>query len=88
MPGTLPGQSQKINSSQPELNDNWTKISYKRGRSTPEETEREAKHAKESEHWLDQIPLPIATQLYWRKKVKTNSRKPVLRTRQKLLQSI
>jgi hypothetical protein len=25
MPGSLPGQPQKINSSQPELNDNWTK---------------------------------------------------------------
>jgi hypothetical protein len=40
--------------SQPELNDNWTKVSYKRGRTTQEETERGAKHAKESEHWLNQ----------------------------------
>jgi hypothetical protein len=39
---------------QPELNGNWTKVSYKRGRSTQEETEREAKHAKESEHGLNQ----------------------------------
>jgi hypothetical protein len=39
---------------QPELNKNWTKVSYKRGRSTQEETEREAKHAKENEHWLNQ----------------------------------
>jgi hypothetical protein len=53
-PGSLPGQSQKMNSSQPELNDNWTKTSYKRRRSTQEGTEREAKHAKESEHWLNQ----------------------------------
>jgi hypothetical protein len=53
-PGSLPGQSQKINSSQPKLNDNWTKVSYKRGRSTQEENEREAKHTKESEHWLIQ----------------------------------
>jgi hypothetical protein len=36
-----------------ELNDNWTKVSYKRGRSTQEGTERETKHAKESEHWLN-----------------------------------
>jgi hypothetical protein len=43
-----------MNSSQPELNDNWTKVSYKRGRSTQEGTDREAKHAKESEHWLNQ----------------------------------
>jgi hypothetical protein len=53
MPDSLPAQSQKMNSSQPELNDNWTKVSYKRGRST-QETEREAKHTKQSEHWLNQ----------------------------------
>jgi hypothetical protein len=54
MPGSLPAQSQKVYSSQPELNDNLNKVSYKRGRSAQEETEREAKHAKESEHWLNQ----------------------------------
>jgi hypothetical protein len=54
MPGSLPGQSQQMNSSQPELNDNWTKVSQKRGRSTKEETEIEAKHTKEHEHWLNQ----------------------------------
>jgi hypothetical protein len=43
-----------MNSSQPELNGNWTKVSYKRGSSTQEGTEREAKHAKEREHWLNQ----------------------------------
>jgi hypothetical protein len=36
-----------MNSSQPELNDTWTKVWYKRSRSTQEGTEREAKHAKE-----------------------------------------
>jgi hypothetical protein len=59
MPGSLPAQSQKKYSSQPELNDNWTKASYKRGRSTQEETEREAKHAGSTK-----LPLPITTQLY------------------------
>jgi hypothetical protein len=54
VPGSLPGKSQKINYSQPELNDNWAKVSYKRGRSTQEGTAREAKHAKQSEHWLNQ----------------------------------
>jgi ATP-dependent 26S proteasome regulatory subunit len=44
----------KIYSSQPELNNNWTKVSYKRGRLTQEETEREAKHTTESKHWLNQ----------------------------------
>jgi hypothetical protein len=43
-PGNLHGKSQKINSSQPELNDSWTKVAYKRRRSTQEE----AKHAKEN----------------------------------------
>jgi hypothetical protein len=40
--------------SQPELNDNWTKVSYKRGRSTQVETERETMYAKKTEHWLNQ----------------------------------
>jgi hypothetical protein len=35
----------------PLLNDNWAKVSYKSGRSTQQGTEREAKHAKQSEHW-------------------------------------
>jgi hypothetical protein len=29
-------------------------VSYKRGTSTEDETEREAKHTKESKHWLNQ----------------------------------
>jgi hypothetical protein len=53
MPGSLTAQSQKKYSPQPELN-NWTKVSYKSHRSTEEETEREAKHTKGSEHWLNQ----------------------------------
>jgi hypothetical protein len=48
MSGSLPDQSQKMNSSKPELNDNWSKVSCKRGTPTQEGTEREAKHAKES----------------------------------------
>jgi hypothetical protein len=40
-------------SSQPELNDNWNKVSYKGGSKAQEGTEREAKLAKESEHWLN-----------------------------------
>jgi hypothetical protein len=42
-----------MNSSQPELNDNLTKILYKRGRSTQDGTDKEAKHAKQSGHWLN-----------------------------------
>jgi hypothetical protein len=60
------------------LNDNWNKVSYKIGRSTQEGTEREAKHATECGH-LTKLPLPTATQLYWKTEVK-NSRKPFLRT--------
>jgi hypothetical protein len=48
MPSSLPSQSQKMYSSEPELNIKWTKFSYNRGRSTREETDREAKHTKES----------------------------------------
>jgi hypothetical protein len=89
MPGTLPEQSQKMDLSQPDLNDNWTKVSYKIGRSTQEENEREAKHANESDHWLYQtLPFPIATLLYWKRKLKTSSRKLVLKTRPNLLQSM
>jgi hypothetical protein len=54
MPSSLPGQSQKMNSSQPVLNGNWTKVSYKRGRSIQEGIESEAEHAKESKRWLNQ----------------------------------
>jgi hypothetical protein len=39
---------------QPEFNNNWTEVSYKRDRSTQDETEGEAKHYKEREHWLNQ----------------------------------
>jgi hypothetical protein len=41
-------------SSQQELNSIWIKLSYKRGRSTQKETEREAKHTEGSKHWLNQ----------------------------------
>jgi hypothetical protein len=34
MQSSLPGQSQKMKYSRPELNDNWTKVSYKRGKAT------------------------------------------------------
>jgi hypothetical protein len=51
MSGSLPGQPQKMNSSQP---DNWTTVSYKRRRSTQDRTDKEAKHGKQSEHWLNQ----------------------------------
>jgi hypothetical protein len=74
--------------SQPELNDNWTKVSYKRGRTTQEENERGAKHAKKANTGSTRPPLPIAKQVYWKREVKTNSRKPVVRTLQNLLHSI
>jgi hypothetical protein len=51
---SFPAQSQKMFSSQSELNNHWTKVSKKRGRPTQEETERNAEQAKESEHWLKQ----------------------------------
>jgi hypothetical protein len=36
------------------INNKWTKVLYKSGRTTKEKSEREAKHTKESEHWLNQ----------------------------------
>jgi hypothetical protein len=33
-------------------NDNWTKVYYKRGRSSPDATEMESKHTKNTQHWL------------------------------------
>jgi hypothetical protein len=46
MPGSLPVQSQQMYSSQLESNNKWTKVSYNRGRSTQEKTERGAKQHK------------------------------------------
>jgi outer membrane cobalamin receptor len=46
MPGSFLAQSQKSYSQQE--SSNWTKVLYERGRSTQEETEREAKH------WINQ----------------------------------
>jgi hypothetical protein len=70
VPGSLPAKSQQMYSSQlsqqsqyhtpanaflshQELN-NWTKVTYKRARSTQDETERETKRTKESVHGLNQ----------------------------------
>jgi hypothetical protein len=53
MPGSSTCSVTKNLFSQLELN-KWTKVSYKRRRSTKEETEGKAKHTKESEHWLNQ----------------------------------
>jgi hypothetical protein len=68
MPGSLPAQSQQMYSSQQsqyhtqaiafpsqrELNNDWTQVSYKCGRSIQDETEREPKHSKEGLHWLNE----------------------------------
>jgi hypothetical protein len=65
MSGSLLAQSQQIYSSQQsqsqyntfpskqELNNNWTKVLYKQGRSTQDETERETKRT-EDVHWFKQ----------------------------------
>jgi hypothetical protein len=80
---SLSAQSRKIYFSQPELN-KWTKVSYQRGRSTQEESEREAKHAKEGEHWLNQTSTSNHYTALLEEEWKTNSRKPVLRARPNL----
>jgi hypothetical protein len=40
--------------SQPGLNNNWIRMSYKLSRLTEDQTETETKHSKESESWLNQ----------------------------------
>jgi hypothetical protein len=51
--GSFTWSATEINTTQPDLNDNWTNVSYKRRRSAEEETKREAKHTYESETWLN-----------------------------------
>jgi hypothetical protein len=64
VPGSLSVQSQTIYSFQPQLNNNWTKVSYKRGRTKWEETEIEENTPKKANTGSTELPLPIATQLY------------------------
>jgi hypothetical protein len=49
-----PSQRSQANAfpSQIELNNNWTKVSYKRGRSAQDKTEIRTKRNKDSEYWL------------------------------------
>jgi hypothetical protein len=54
---------------------NWNKVTYKRGRSTQEETKGEAKHAKESEHCLNQTSTSNSYTAHWKRNVKTSSKK-------------
>jgi hypothetical protein len=42
-----------------ELNNNWTKVPYKRGSLPQYETETKPKHTKESEHFLNQTSTSI-----------------------------
>jgi hypothetical protein len=79
--------------SQQELNNNWTKVSYKRGRSTQGKTERETKQTKGSVPCLNQTSTSsrytaLEESENQQRKVKTNSAKPVMRTRQNLFQPI
>jgi hypothetical protein len=49
---------------------------------------QKADTGKEANTSLMNLPLPIAIQLYWKRKVKINNTKPVLKTCQNLLQII
>jgi hypothetical protein len=52
-PSTMSSAPQSTMSSTPQsANDNWIKVSYKRGRSSPDATEMESKHIKNTQHWL------------------------------------
>jgi hypothetical protein len=37
-----------------EFNENWTKVSYKRGRSPNSDAVTKTKHSKENKYWLNQ----------------------------------
>jgi hypothetical protein len=75
-------------SPQPELN-NRTKVSYKRCRSTEEETKREKPNTpKKVNTGSAKLPLPAGTRLYDKRKVNISSSKSVLRKRQNLHQSM
>jgi hypothetical protein len=50
---TMSSAPQSTMSSTPQsANDNWTKVSYKRSRSSPDATEMESKQTKNTLHWL------------------------------------
>jgi hypothetical protein len=53
MPDSVSGKPQGMNSSQLA---NWDKLWYRRGRSTQDGAAKEAKHDKQSEHWLNRTP--------------------------------
>jgi hypothetical protein len=63
--------------SQPEPNNGWTRVSYKRRRPAQEEYQGDVKHTTGS------IQLP---QLYWMRKTDTNNSKTDLGTHQNLHQ--
>jgi hypothetical protein len=77
-----------MNYSQPELNDNWTKVLYKEADHHKKELKEKPNTPNKANTGSTKLLLPTATQLYWKRKVKTNSTEPVLRTCQNLLQSI
>jgi hypothetical protein len=52
-----------MTSSQQLVAPNWTKASYKRGRSPPDDSDRESKHAKDSQHWLHSPPTATFNRL-------------------------
>jgi hypothetical protein len=66
MPGTssLPGQSKKLHSSQPELNDNWTKVSYKKAAQHKKELKEKPNMTKKVNNGSTKLPLTTATQPY------------------------
>jgi hypothetical protein len=85
MPGTLPEQSQK----KLILPNLTTGLRYctKEADKHKKKLKEKSNTPRKADTGSTKLPLPIATQLYRKRKVKTNSRKPVLRTRQNLLQS-
>jgi hypothetical protein len=71
MPGNLPSHSQKNYSSQAELNNNWTKVSSKELDQHKRKPKEKPNTTKKANTGSSKLPLPVATQLFQKRKVKT-----------------
>jgi hypothetical protein len=68
---------------------NWNQITgLKNHKKKHVDQQKKKLREKKTNTGSTKLPIPMATQLYYKRKVKLNSRKPVLRKRQNLFQSI
>jgi hypothetical protein len=70
--------------SQQELNNDCSRLRYKRGRSTEDETERETRHTKEIVYWLNQTSNSNPKTVLQDEESEDQKLKSVLRTLQNI----